>query len=270
MISLKDKVVVVTGSTGALAGSAARYLASEGARVAFLGRDQKKLDRALLDLKKISPHAQVLGLVADVLDREALEKACKEIVEQWQGIDGLVNGAGGNMPGAMINPDQCFGDLNMEDLRQVIDLNLLGSVLPSLVFSKPMLQGERGSIVNFSSVAAAQAVTRGVGYSMAKSGIDNFTRWLSLQMAKESGGKVRVNAVLPGFFLGDQNRQLLMNADGGMTERGETILRNTPFERLGEAHELHGAIHYFLSEASSFTTGTVLPVDGGFTSFSGV
>lgn len=185
-----------------------------------------------------------------------------------QRIDGLLNGAGGNMPGATIPPGKNFEDLDFEAFQEVVDLNLHGTVLPSLVLAPAMIEG--GSIINYSSVSAAQAVTRVAGYSAAKAGVDNFTRWLAVDMARRTGGKLRVNAIMPGFFLGEQNRRLLTHEDGSITERGKLIFQNTPFGRFGEADELHGAIHYLLADASKFVTGTTLAVDGGFCAFSGV
>jgi NAD(P)-dependent dehydrogenase (short-subunit alcohol dehydrogenase family) len=270
LFDLKDRVIIVTGATGALAGSAADYLAAEGARVVYLGRSEEKLAPVLERCRQKTPTAQCIGLVADVLDRPSLEKARDAALEQWGRIDALVNGAGGNMPGATISPDKTFEDLDFDSFQQVVDLNLHGTVLPSLVFVPAMISGGRGSIVNFSSVSAPQAVTRVVGYSAAKSAVENFTRWLALDMARRTRGEVRVNAVLPGFFIGEQNRRLLTNEDGSLTERGQLVVRNTPFGRFGEAHELHGAIHYLLTDASRFVTGTVLPIDGGFVAFSGV
>jgi NAD(P)-dependent dehydrogenase (short-subunit alcohol dehydrogenase family) len=271
LFNIVDRVIIVTGATGALAGSAADYLAAAGARVVYLGRSQDKLDAALARCREKTPGAQVLGLVADVLDRPKLERVRDVVLQKWDRIDGLLNGAGGNMPGATIPPDKSFSDLDFDAFRQVVDLNLHGTVLPSLVFTPAMLGANRGgAIVNFSSVSAPQAVTRVVGYSAAKSGVENFTRWLAVDMARRTQGKVRVNAVLPGFFLGEQNRRLLTNEDGSLTDRGQTILRNTPFGRFGEADELHGAIHYLLCDASKFVTGTILAVDGGFCAFSGV
>jgi len=270
LFDLNQRVIVVTGATGALAGSAADYLASQGARVAYLGRSQEKLDAALAKCRAKTPEAECLGLVADVLDRAALEKARDTVLEKWGRIDALLNGAGGNMPGATIPPDKTFADLNFDAFRKVVDLNLHGTVLPSLVFTPVMMQGGRGSIVNYSSVSAPQAVTRVVGYSAAKAGVENFTRWLAVDLARRTDGQVRVNALMPGFFLGDQNRRLLTNEDGSLTERGRLIVHNTPFGRFGEADELHGAIHYLVADASKFVTGTVLAVDGGFTAFSGV
>jgi len=270
LFDLSGRVYVVTGSTGALAGSAADYLAAQNARVVYLGRRQERIDAALTKSREKTPDAQCFGLTADILDRPALERARDSVLRQWGRIDGLVNGAGGNIPGATIPPDKAFSDLDFESFQQVVDLNLHGTVLPSLVFAPAMVEGGRGSIVNFSSVSAPQAVTRVVGYSAAKAGVENFTRWLAVDMARRTGGKVRVNAVLPGFFLGEQNRRLLTNEDGSFTERGKLVIGKTPFGRFGEAGELHGAIHYLLADASKFVTGTILPVDGGFIAFSGV
>jgi len=270
LFDLTDRVILVTGATGALAGSAADYLAAQNARVVYLGRSQEKLDAALAKCRAKTPGAQCLGLVGDVLDRPALERARDAVLTQWGRIDGLLNGAGGNMPGATITPDKSFADLDFDAFQQVVDLNLHGTVLPSLIFTPAMMDGGRGSIVNYSSVSAPQAVTRVVGYSAAKAAVENFTRWLAVDMARRTSGKVRVNAVLPGFFIGEQNRRLLTNEDGSLTERGGLVIRNTPFGRFGEADELHGAIHYLLTDASKFVTGTILPVDGGFVAFSGV
>jgi NAD(P)-dependent dehydrogenase (short-subunit alcohol dehydrogenase family) len=270
LFDIADRVVVVTGATGALAGSAANYLAGQGARVVYLGRGQEKLDAALARCRAAAPDAQCLGLVADVLDRPALENVRDAVLRKWGRIDALINGAGGNMPGATIPPDKMFADLDFEAFQQVVDLNLHGTVLPALVFTPAMMEGGRGAVVNFSSASSPVVVTRVVGYSAAKAAVDNFTRWLAVDMARRTGGKVRVNAIMPGFFLGEQNRRLLTNEDGSLTERGKLIVQNTPFGRFGEAEELHGAIHYLLSDASRFVTGTVLAVDGGFCVFSGV
>ena len=270
LFDLTDKVIIVTGATGALAGSAADYLAGQGARVAYLGRTQDKLDAALARVRARHPEARVMALCADVMDRPALEAARAALLDAWGRIDALVNGAGGNMPGATITPDKSFFDLDFTAFQQVVDLNLHGSVLPVLVFGRTLVGQGRGNVLNFSSVSADRALTRVVGYGAAKAAVENFTRWLAVDLGQRTKGGVRVNAVMPGFFLGEQNRRLLTNEDGSLTARGETIVRNTPFGRFGEAPELHGAIHYLLSDASSFVTGTTLVVDGGFTAFSGV
>jgi NAD(P)-dependent dehydrogenase (short-subunit alcohol dehydrogenase family) len=270
LFDLTDRVVLVTGATGALAGSAADYLAAQGARVVYIGRDQSKLDAAVARCRAQTSDAKCFGLVADVLDQPALEGVREEVLAKWGRIDALLNGAGGNMAGATIPPEKTFADLDFGAFQDVVDLNLHGTVLPSLVFSPAMMESGRGSILNFSSVSAPQAVTRVVGYSAAKAGVDNFTRWLAVDMARRTEGRVRVNAIMPGFFLGEQNRRLLTNEDGSLTERGHLIIQNTPFGRFGEADELHGAIHYLLADASKFVTGSIMTVDGGFCVFSGV
>lgn len=267
LFDLTDRVILVTGATGTLTASAADYLAAQGARVVYLGRNPQKLEAALAQCRAKTPDAQCIGLVADVLDRAALEKARDEVLAKWGRIDGLLNGAGGNMPGATISPEKTFADLDFDAFRQVVDLNLHGTVLPTLVFAPAM---ERGSIINFSSATAQQVVTRVIGYSAAKAGVDNFTRWLAVDMARRTKGAVRVNAIMPGFFLGEQNRRLLTNEDGSLTDRGNLIIQNTPFGRFGASDELHGGIHYLLADASKFVTGTILAVDGGFGVFSGV
>ena len=270
IFSVQDQVVVITGAGGALAGSVARHLASEGAVPVLLGRNLGKLETVLSDIRKANPKAPGLALSADVLDRKALESVRARVLEEYGRIDALVNGAGGNMPGATISPEKTFFDLDPSAFREVLDLNLTGTVLPTMVFGEPMSAASRGSIVNFSSVSATRALTRVIGYSAAKSGVENFTRWLAVDLAKKSAGGIRVNAVMPGFFLGDQNRALLTNPDGTLTDRGNTIVRQTPFGRFGEAAELNGAFQYLLAPASSFVTGTVIVVDGGFSAFSGV
>lgn len=257
LFDVTNRVFVVTGATGALAGSAANYLAAQGAKVAYIGRSSEKLEAALSKCHSQAPKAQCLAAVADVLDRDALEKARDEVLGRWGRIDGLLNGAGGNMPGATIAPDKNFTDLDFESFQQVVDLNLHGTVLPSLVFSEAISEKPGGAIVNFSSVSAPLAVSRVVGYSAAKAGVENFTRWLAVDMARRTQGRVRVNAVLPGFFLGEQNKRLLTNEDGSLTERGQLVVNNTPFGRFGQADELHGAIHYLLSDASKFVTSTL-------------
>ena len=267
---IRSQVIVVTGATGALAGSAARHLCAQGARVAFLGRNRAKLDESISACLSAHPEAECVGLVADVLDRGSLEEARQAIVSRWGCTHGLVNGAGGNMPGATIPPEKTFADLDFDSFRQVVDLNLHGTVLPSLVFAEELQKAPAASVVNFSSVSAPLAVSRVVGYSAAKAAVENFTRWLAVELASRTAGKVRVNAVLPGFFLGEQNRRLLTNEDGSLTARGQSVIRKTPFRRFGEAEELHGTIQFLLSDASRFVTGAIVPVDGGFVAFSGV
>ena len=271
LFNLRGKVVVITGATGTLTGSAADYLAGEGARVVYLGRSREKLDGALARVLALHPAAEVLGLVADVSDRAALETARDEIVAKWGRIDALINGAGGNQPGATITPDKTFLDLDFTAFEQVVDLNLHGTVLPTLAFLPALLESAPGaSIINFSSASSARAISRVVGYSAAKAAVDSFTRWLAADLARRTKGGVRVNSLVPGFFIGEQNRRLLTQEDGSLTDRGQTICRQTSFGRFGEPDELHGAIHYLLTDASRFVTGTTLVVDGGFGIDSGV
>jgi NAD(P)-dependent dehydrogenase (short-subunit alcohol dehydrogenase family) len=268
LFDLSQRVVVITGATGVLAGSAARYLAAQGARIVFLGRDQKKLDRALAETRGLP--GETVGFSCDVLDVAGLERVRDDVLARFGRIDALINAAGGNQPGATITPDKTFLDLDLAAYRQVLALNLEGTVVPTFVFAKTFAAQKRGCIVNFSSMASTQAITRVVGYSSAKAAVDNFTRWLAVELANKYGQGLRVNAVAPGFFVADQNRRLLLNEDGTPTTRGQTVLAKTPFKRFGEAPDLHGALHFLLSDASAFVTGTVLAVDGGFSCFSGV
>lgn len=268
LFDLTGRVILVTGATGVLAGSAARYLVAQGARVVFLGRDQTKLDLARADCAGLPGEAATFSV--DVLDRPGLERVRDEVVARFGRIDALINAAGGNQPGAVIPPDKTFFDLDLTAYRGVMALNLEGTVLPSQVFAQTFAAQERGNIINFSSMAAERAVTRVVGYSNAKAAVDNFTRWLAVEFANKYGDGLRVNAIAPGFFIADQNRRLLLNEDGTPTARGQAVLNQTPFRRFGSAAELHGGLHYLLSDASAFVTGTVLAVDGGFSCFSGV
>lgn len=268
LFDIKDKVVIVTGATGVLAGAIAKYLAQNGAKVAFLGRNKEKLDEA----RKFCESNGLCGMACecDVLNRPALESVREKVLGEWGTIDAIVNGAGGNQAGAVIQPDQSFFDLDVEAWNSVFKLNLQGTILPIIVFGEVFRETKKGAIVNFSSMTAQQAVTRVLGYSNAKAAIDNLTKWLAVEFAKKIGSGVRVNAVAPGFFLSEQNRALLTNPDGSLTSRGDDIIKNTPFGRFGEADEVFGAVHYLCSDASKFVTGTVLPIDGGFSCFSGV
>jgi NAD(P)-dependent dehydrogenase (short-subunit alcohol dehydrogenase family) len=205
------------------------------------------------------------------LDLTSLEKSRDEIIKNFGSIDILINAAGGNMPGATISPDKTIFDLDINDMDKVSDLNFKGTVLPSMVFGKTMSeQPNGGNIINISSMAALQSITRVVGYSAAKAAVSNFTKWLSMEMAMKFESKIRVNAIAPGFFIGKQNRNLLTNSDGSYTERGQQVIAKTPMGRFGHADELIGAVLYLVSDASSFVTGVVLPVDGGFSIYSGV
>jgi len=266
--NLEGRVILVTGATGALAGTAARYLVREGAEVIFLSRSRERIDAAVSEAQEGGGRA--FGLPCSVTDREGLEGVCDTVLERYGRIDALINGAGGNQVGATIGPDQSVFDLNLEDYDQVLDLNLKGTLIPSLVIGKVMAEQKQGVIINFSSASSLQALTRVLGYSNAKAAVDNLTRWMAVDFARKYGDAIRVNAVCPGFFIGKQNRALLLNEDGTPTERGQQIINKTPMGRFGEAPEVSGAIHFLLSDASRFMTGQVLHVDGGFGIFTGV
>ena len=268
LFEITGKVVVVTGATGILAGGTAKYLQQQGAKVVYVGRNQEKVDAVLEEGRKISDHC--LGVTTDVLDENGLTAGYEKVMNQFGRVDALINGAGGNMPGATIGPDKEIFDLDIEDYSRVMDLNLKGSVLPTLTFAQAFKEQGNGSVINFSSMSSGQALTRVLGYSNAKAAIDNFTRWMATEMALKYGDGVRVNAVAPGFFISNQNRALLLNEDGTFTERGQQVINKTPFRRFGEQEEIYGTIHYLLSDAASFVTGTVAAVDGGFSSFCGV
>ncbi len=267
MFSLHNKVIVLTGATGALGGSLVLSLTEAKAKIVILGRNQSLLDALLT---KISPSTESAAFVVDVLDKKSLEEVKNQIIKQFGHIDILINAVGGNLPGAVIAYDQSIFDLSVPDFDEVMDLNLKGTVLPSLVFGKSMSEKGKGAIVNYSSMTVDQALTRVVGYSAAKAAMENFTRWMAVEMALKFGDGIRVNAIAPGFFIGKQNQKLLLNEDGGLTERGEKIIRKTPMKRFGKAEELNGAIHFLCSDSASFVTGIVLPIDGGFSAFSGV
>jgi NAD(P)-dependent dehydrogenase (short-subunit alcohol dehydrogenase family) len=271
--SLYGKVVVVTGATGTLGGAVARGLARAGARVGVLGRRGERAEEVAREIEAAG--GQATALPADVLDRALLESSLRAVLDRWGRVDGLVNAAGGNIPAATVADDAPFFDLPEGALRDVLDLNLLGTVLPSQVFGEAMASpaggGEpEGAIVNVSSMAAARPLSRVVGYSAAKAAVESFTRWAAVEIARKHGPGLRVNAVAPGFFLGEQNRALLVNEDGSLTERGRAIVEHTPMGRFGEPDDLVGAVVWLCSPAARFVTGVVVPVDGGFSAFSGV
>lgn len=268
LFDISKKVFVITGATGVLGGSAANYLAKQGAKIAVLGRNNKKLELLKSQLGALG--AEAFSFECDILSKPALEMAKASIVEQFERVDVLLNIAGGNMPGATIANGQTIFDMSIDDFQQVTRLNLDGTVLPSMVFGAVMAKQKSGAIINYSSMATDRVITRVAGYSASKAAMENFTKWMSVEMALKFGDGIRVNAIAPGFFIGNQNRKLLLNEDGGYTQRGNDIIRNTPMQRFGKAEELNGAIHYLASDASNFVTGTVLAVDGGFSAFSGV
>jgi NAD(P)-dependent dehydrogenase (short-subunit alcohol dehydrogenase family) len=268
LFDLNHKVAVITGGAGVLGGAMARGLAAAGVKVGILGRTAEKVHRQVDAIKKEGGEA--LGLVADVLKQEQLETACQQIIDTWGRIDILLNVAGGNRAGATIGPEQNFFDLSLSDFDAVTTLNLQGTVIPTYVFGKEIVKSKTASIINISSLTAQQPFTRVVGYSAAKAAIDNFTKWLAVEMATKYGEGIRVNAIAPGVFIGEQNRRLLLDEQDELTSRGKTIIEHTPMRRFGEPEELIGTVIWLCSEASSFITGAVIPVDGGFSAFSGV
>ena len=266
---MQGQVYVVTGGSGALGSEVVRALVGVGARVAVINRSA---ERAQPLLESLGPLAtQALSVPADVLDRASLEAAACTIEERLGPVAGLVNAAGGNNPAATTRPDLSFFDLPEPALRQVLDLNLLGTIIPCQVFGRRMAQRGAGVILNFSSMNAFRPLTRVPAYSVAKAGISNLTQWLAVHMAQEYAPGIRVNAVAPGFFLGDQNRYLLTDqATGALTPRGQAVIDHTPMARFGAPADLSGTILWLLSPASAFVTGITVPVDGGYSAFGGV
>lgn len=272
MFDLRDKVAVVTGATGVLGGAMAQGLARSGARVGVLGRREEKARRAVEEIEGSGGRA--LPLPADVLDREQLENARQVLLERWGRIDVLVNAAGGNVPEATVSDGAGVFDLQPEAIRRAMDLNFLGTLLPCQVFGAAMIgrheDESEGNIVNISSMTASKPLTNVAVYSAAKAAVDNFTRWLAVELGRNYGAGLRVNAIAPGFFIGEQNRDLLLNEDGSLTPRGETIVEHTPAGRFGEPEELVSTLIWLCSPGASFVNGIVVPVDGGFSAFGGV
>jgi NAD(P)-dependent dehydrogenase (short-subunit alcohol dehydrogenase family) len=268
VFNLENKVAVITGGSGILGSEMAKGLLMCGAKVVLLAVDEGKLNRRVEDFR--THGKEISGLVCNVLNEDDIKNANDKILKKYDHIDILINAAGGHIPGAVIGINQSIFDLKIEDLKKVTNLNFNGTVLPTLTFAKSMAEQKSGSIINISSMAAQRAVSRAVGYSAAKAAVENFTIWMAVEMSMKFGSGIRVNAIAPGFLLTDQNRDLLTNKDGSLTERGKTILSLTPFKRFGEPSELVGTILWLASDASKFVTGTIITVDGGFSAFSGI
>jgi len=262
------KTVIITGGAGVLGGEMACALVGCNANVVILDRDPALADQVV---RRFDNNAKYLVVKGDVLNKESLEQAAAEIIKHFGRIDCLINGAGGNNPKATTNPEQSFFSLPADSLKFVSDLNLLGTILPSQVFGKHMADQKEGIILNVSSMNAFRPLTRIPAYSAAKAAVSNFTQWLAVHMAQEYSPNIRVNAIAPGFFLTEQNRFLLTDKDtGGLTLRGKKIMDHTPMGRFGKPEDLLGATLWLLSPASAFVTGVVLPIDGGFSAYSGV
>ena len=259
LFSIAGKVAVITGAGGVLGGNIAQHFVQQGAKVVAIDIRQEQLDNRVAELKQYGN--DVIGIIGNVLDIASLEKVAEEVVAKWGKIDILLNIAGGNMPGATLEPDQHFYDMDISCWEKVTNLNMNGTVYPSMIFGKVMAKQGKGCIINVSSMAAYSAITRVPGYSAAKTAVANFTQWLASEMALKYGDGIRVNAIAPGFFIGP---------DGTLTDRSKKVLAKTPMKRFGDIKELNGAVHFLCSEAASFVTGAMLPIDGGFSAFSGV
>lgn len=268
MFEIKNRVAVVTGGGGVLGGSIALSLIEAGVKVAIIDIREENVNNRVAELTQKGGEA--IGFVSSVLDMDDLRLKSQQILDKWGQVDILINAAGGNLPGATLTEEQTIFDMKMEDFNRVNDLNMNGTVIPSLVFGEIMAKQGKGSIITISSMATYSAITRVPGYSTAKTAINIFTQWMAMEMATKFGDKVRVNAIAPGFFIGDQNRRVLINEDGSYTERSKKVLARTPMNRFGDIKELNGAVQFLCSDAASFITGVILPVDGGFSSFSGV
>jgi len=270
LFDLSGKVAAITGGGGVLCGTLSRALARLGVRVAVLDILEETAQRVANDI--VEAGGKAIALRCDVLDKTSLEAARDAALSRFGRVDILINGAGGNKQQASTSSDLSFFDLPYEALRWVFDLNLLGTLLPSQVFGKSMVEQDGGSVLNISSMNAFRPLTRTPAYAAAKAGVSNFTQWLAVHMAQEYSPNIRVNAIAPGFFLTEQNRFLLTDdATGSLTPRGETIVKHTPMGRFGGPEDLIGTVVWLLSPAaSSFVTGIVMPVDGGFNAFSGV
>jgi len=268
LFSIKDKVIVVTGAGGVLGGSISKSLSQAGAKIVVLDIRQENLDSHVHEIKAAGGVA--IGFLCNVLDMDSLESVSKKIIDKWDQIDVLINCAGGNVAGATLTPEQTIFDMKLADWEKVVKLNQDGTILPCLAFGKVMAEQKKGCIINISSMATYSALTRVPGYSVAKTGVNIFTKWLATELAQKFGDGIRVNAVAPGFFIGDQNRAMLINPDGSLTDRSEKIMAKTPMGRFGDISELNGLVQFLCSEAASFITGAIIPVDGGFSAYSGV
>lgn len=272
MYDFTGRTIVITGGTGVLCGAMAKALAGCGANVAILARSAEKGDALLAEIQaESSGPGRALIVAGDVLKPETLQEATRVVLDEFGRIDCLINGAGGNSPQATTRPDLTFFNLPEEALRYVFDLNMLGTILPCQVFGRQMAEQGDGVILNVSSMSAVRPLTRVIGYSAAKAGINNFTQWLAVHLAQQYSPRLRVNAVAPGFFITEQNRALLTDPPTGeLTPRGQSIIAHTPMGRFGNPEDLLGAVLWLLSPASAFVTGIVVPVDGGFSAFGGV
>lgn len=266
--SLKDKVIIVTGGTGILGNAFVNAIVEAGGTVGILGRKESVAAERAGAIN--ANGGKAIALVADVLDEQQLTAAKDKVLQAYGKIDGLVNAAGGNMPEGVLQPEEDIFSMNIEGMKKVMDINLWGTVIPTQVFGDAIAKSGKGSIVNISSMNSKRAITKVLGYNMGKAAVDCYTQWFAVELARRYGDAVRMNALAPGFFLTEQNRYLLTKKEGGYTERGELVIRQTPFRRFGQPDELQGALVWLLSDASQFVTGAMICVDGGFSIFGGV
>jgi NAD(P)-dependent dehydrogenase (short-subunit alcohol dehydrogenase family) len=269
LFDFQNKVAVITGGGGVLCSTMGKALAQAGAKIALLDIIPEAAQKVADEI--LSSGGIALAVQCDVLDKDSIEKAAKAVLERFGCVDILINGAGGNKKDATTSSDLSFFDLPPDAMQWVFNLNFLGTLLPSQVFGKRMVEQDEGVILNISSMSAFQPLTRIPGYSGAKAAVSNFTQWLAVHLAQEYSPQIRVNALAPGFFLTEQNRFLLTDVETGkLTPRGQTIIDQTPQARFGDPEDLLGAMFWLLSPSSQFVTGVVVPVDGGFSAFSGV
>lgn len=262
LFDLNGKVALITGGAGVLGSNMAKVLAEHGANVGIMGLTDAEAETAVNEIRKNG--GKSFPVTANVLNKESLEQVRDFILKEYGRLDILINAAGGNMPGATIGTDQAIYDMQLGDLQKVLDLNIIGTMLPSQVFSEIFAKQKSGIIINISSASAQRPLTRVVGYSASKAAIDNFTKWMAVEMGTKFGEGIRVNAIAPGFFIGAQNRALLLTPEGNLTPRGEKIIDMTPMKRFGVPEDLDGVLMFLCSDASKFVTGVVINVDGGF------
>lgn len=265
---MENKIVVITGGNGVLGTALTRGFAEAGAIVYILGLNQEEIDKKIKDFAEEG--YTIHGYTCNVLEQDSMNSVRDKILEATGRVDVLINGAGGNRSGATIMPDQSIFDTSIDDFKKVNELNLVGTVIPSITFAKPMVDQGKGCIINISSMSAQLPLTRVGGYSASKAGVDNYTKWLAVELAQKYGEGIRVNAIAPGFFIAKQNLKLLLKDDGSLTPRGETIISQTPMKRFGKPEELVSTVLWLCDDRSSFITGIVVPIDGGFSAFSGV